>query len=39
MAEAMKKGLTGKAMNRYVYGTMMKTGWRPSKKAKKRKKK
>lgn len=35
--EAAKKGLTGKRLNAYVYGTMRKTGWTPSKKKKKKK--
>ena len=30
--EAHKKGLTGERADRYVYGTMRKTGWKPSKK-------
>lgn len=29
-AEARKKGLTGERADRYVYGTMRKTGWTPS---------
>lgn len=33
--EARKKGLTGDAFNRYVYGTMQKEGWKP-KRVKKR---
>ncbi len=28
-AEAAKKGLTGERADRYVYGTMRKTGWAP----------
>lgn len=28
--EAKKKGLKGKKANAYVYGTMRKTGWKPS---------
>lgn len=28
--EAKKKGLSKKRAAAYVYGTMMKTGWRPS---------
>lgn len=28
--EARKKGLTGERMDKYVYGTMRKTGWTPS---------
>lgn len=30
--EAAKKGLTGKRKAAYVYGTMRKTGWKPSRK-------
>lgn len=30
-AKAKKKGLTGTKANAYVYGTMRKTGWKPSK--------
>ena len=30
--EASKKGLSGKRMDAYVYGTLRKTGWTPSKK-------
>ena len=30
-AEARKKGLKGKAADRYVYGTMRKQGWKPKK--------
>ena len=30
--EANKKGLTGERKDAYVYGTMRKTGWEPSKK-------
>lgn len=34
--EAVKKGLTGKRANAYIYGTLAKMGWkRKSKKAKK----
>lgn len=29
--QALKKGLKGKKKNAYVYGTMRKTGWKPSK--------
>lgn len=29
-AEARKKGLKGDRANAYVYGTMRKTGWKPS---------
>jgi len=35
--EATKKGLTGKRKNSYVYGTMRKSGWRPSSEGKMRK--
>lgn len=35
-AEARKKGLKGKRVNAYVYGTLRKTGWKPSKKSKKK---
>lgn len=28
--EAIKRRLSGKSANAYVYGTMRKTGWRPS---------
>jgi hypothetical protein len=27
---AKKKGLSGKRANAYVYGTLRKTGWKPS---------
>lgn len=27
---AIKKGLSGKRADAYVYGTMRKTGWKPS---------
>ena len=30
-AEAKKKGLKGERADDYVYGTMRKTGWKPSK--------
>ena len=29
-AQASSKGFTGKRADRYVYGTMRKTGWKPS---------
>ena len=29
-SEARKKGLKGSRADAYVYGTMRKTGWRPS---------
>ena len=29
-SQAHKKGLTGKALAKYVYGTMRKSGWKPS---------
>lgn len=35
--QARKKGLKGKRANAYVYGTMRKTGWTPSRPKKKRK--
>ena len=28
---AKKKGLTGKRANKYVYGALRKTGWKPKK--------
>ena len=34
--QARKKGLKGKAADRYVYGAMRKTGWKPKKKKKKK---
>ena len=37
-AEARKKGFKGKRANRYVYGTLRKTGWTPSTQKKNRKK-
>lgn len=27
--KAIQKRLTGKRKDRYIYGTLMKTGWRP----------
>lgn len=30
-AEARKKGLKGEAFDRYVYGALRKTGWKPKK--------
>lgn len=27
--EAKKKGLKGKRLNAYIYGTLRKTGWKP----------
>ncbi len=30
-AEAKKKGFKGERADRYVYGTLRKTGWRPKK--------
>lgn len=30
--EAIKKGLTGKRRNAYIYGTLRRTGWKPKKK-------
>lgn len=35
-AQAKKKGMSKKRMGAYVYGTMMKTGWKPKKKNKKK---
>jgi hypothetical protein len=35
--QAHKKGYTGEREDRYVYGTMYKLGWRPSKKGGKKK--
>jgi hypothetical protein len=32
--EASKKGLKGKRADAYVYGTMRKTGWKPSREKK-----
>jgi hypothetical protein len=29
--QALKKKLTGDKKNAYIYGTMRKTGWKPSK--------
>lgn len=34
--EAAKKGLKGDKADAYVYGTMRKTGWRPSGQSRKR---
>lgn len=31
--EAARKGFTGKRKNKYVYGTMRKTGWKPNREA------
>lgn len=31
-AKGRKKGLSGKRLDAYVYGTMRKTGWKPKKK-------
>jgi hypothetical protein len=36
--EARRKGLTGDRADAYVYGTMRKTGWKPSTQKKTRKK-
>jgi len=30
--QAIKKGLSGKRVDAYIYGTLRKTGWRPKKK-------
>jgi hypothetical protein len=32
--EAKKRGLTGKRKGAFVYGTMRKTGWKPSREKK-----
>lgn len=32
--EALKRSLTGKRKNAYVYGTMRKTGWQPNREQK-----
>jgi hypothetical protein len=37
--QAKKKGLKGKRANAYVYGTMRKTGWKPSTQKKGKRKK
>lgn len=37
--EARKKGFTGERADRYVYGTLRKLGWTPSKPKKRKKKK
>lgn len=29
MAEARKKGMTGRRFNRFVYGSLRKMGWKP----------
>jgi len=34
--QAKKKGLKGKRKKAYVYGTLRKTGWKPSRKKKKK---
>jgi hypothetical protein len=36
--EARRKGLTGSKANAYVWGTLRKTGWKPSTQKKTRKK-
>lgn len=36
-AMARRKGFTGKRAARYVYGTLRKTGWKPSKHSKSKK--
>ena len=36
-AQARKKGFKGKRADRYVYGTLRKTGWTPSHQRKKKK--
>ena len=30
-AQGRKKGFTGERLDRYVYGTLRKTGWKPKK--------
>jgi len=35
-AEARKKGLKGERADAYVYGTLRKTGWKPSREKKHR---
>jgi hypothetical protein len=37
-ARARKKGLKGEAFERYVYGTLRKTGWKPKRERSSRKK-
>jgi len=32
MTEGRKKGFTGERLDKYVYGTLRKTGWKPSEK-------
>ena len=32
--QAAKKGFTGERADRYVYGTLRKTGWRPNREKK-----
>lgn len=32
--QAHEKGFSGEKMNRYIYGTLRKTGWKPKKKIK-----
>jgi hypothetical protein len=34
--EAAKKGLKGERADRYVYGTLRKTGWKPDREKKKK---
>ena len=34
--QARKKGLKGKAADRFVFGTMRKAGWKPKKRRKKK---
>lgn len=38
-AQGRKKGLKGEKLDAYVYGTLRKTGWTPSKKKNKKSKK
>lgn len=35
--EAKKKGLKGRAANKYIYGTMRKEGWKPKRELRKNK--
>jgi hypothetical protein len=37
--EAAKKGLKGERADRYVYGTLRKTGWKPDREKKPQRKK
>jgi len=35
--EAARKGFTGERADRYIYGTLRKTGWKPDREKKKKK--